>query len=127
MKRTLKQVEKEIEETQVAFDIKWHEDNTDRPWNEFLEYARSEIKKLDELSREKRMMMPYKMEEIPDYGDVMSLKDFVECIKDGGFTDDDGYGNYAKDEMMTNINVYPSDVKHNAIRKDFDAVVWFNK
>jgi hypothetical protein len=127
MKRTFEQIEKELEEAEEAYDKKFNEDNTNRSWDQFLRYAGPEIKKLGELSREKRMMMPYKMEEIPDYGDVMTLKDFIACVNDGGFIDYDGYGNYARDNMMSNITILPSDVKHNAIRKDFDTVVWFNR
>lgn len=127
MKRTFEQIEKELEEANDAYDKKFNEDNDGRSWDEFLEYAKTEIKKLGELSREKRMIMPYKMEEIPDYGDVMTLIDFIGCVDDGGFIDYDGYGYYAKDNMMSNVTIIPSDVKHKSIRKDFDTVVWFNR
>jgi hypothetical protein len=129
-KRTLEQIEKELEEAQIAYDMKFYEDNEDnaqRPWEEFLKYAEPELKKIGKLSREKRMMMPYKLEEIPEYGDVMSLKDFIGCVNEGGFIDYDGYGHYAKDNMMSDIIIRPSDVKHKSIRKDFDTIVWFNR
>ena len=84
-------------------------------------------KKLSILSREKRSLMTPEFEEIPDYGEVMSIKDFVSCCKSGGFVDYDGSGYYARDGKMSNIAIRPSDVKYNAIRTDFDSVVWFNK
>ena len=129
MKRTFEEIERELDLANEAYDKKFNEENDGRSWAEFLKYAEFEIKKLGELSREKRMMMPYKMEEIPNpnHCDVMSLKDFIACVKAGVFIDYDGYGNYAKDNMMSNITILPSDVKHKSIRKDFDTVVWFNR
>jgi hypothetical protein len=126
-KRTLKQIEQEIEKFSELYDKKWYEDDPSRPWNEFLKYAEPEIKKLGELSREKRMMMPYKLSALSDFGDVMSLKQFIDCVNAGGFIDYDGYGYYVKDNQETNIIIYPSDIKYKAIRKEFDTIVWFNR
>jgi len=85
-------------------------------------------KLLGELSRKKRMQMePILDREIPDYGDRMTLEHFIECVDCGGFIDYDGSGTYIKDEMMTSISIYPSDVKHKAIRKEFKEIIWFNR
>lgn len=84
-------------------------------------------KRVDELSRKIRMIKPYTLEPLPKYGNVMSLEEFIECCKSGGFIDYDGYGSYVKDGQRTNITVYPSDVKHGAIRTEFDKIVWFNR
>jgi hypothetical protein len=94
---------------------------------DFLKWAEPEIKALAELSREKRMMMPYELSDIPDYVDVMPLKDFIDCVEGGGFIDYDGSGNYVLNGKETNIAVYPSDVKHGAIRWEFDSVAWYNR
>ena len=126
-KRTLEQIERELEEDQEAYDKKWYADNTDRPWDEFLKWADPEIKLMSKLSREKRMMMPYTLSEIPDFADVMSLEDFVECVKAGGFIDYDGSGNYCIDGKETNITIHPSDVKAEAIRWEFDTITWYNR
>jgi hypothetical protein len=80
-----------------------------------------------ELGRERRMIMPYKLKEMPTYGNVMSLDDFISCVERGNFIDYDGYGHYCKDGMKTNITIHPSDIKHKAIRKEFDTIVWFNR
>ncbi len=61
------------------------------------------------------MIMPYKLSELSDYGDVMPLKDFIRNVESGGFIDYDGYGYYVKDNKETNIMIRPSDVKHNSI------------
>lgn len=124
--KTIEQINKELDLAREAYDAKWNE-RTERTWEEFEKYSELEAKQVAELSRQKRMMMPYEMEEIPDYGDVMSLEDFIVCCKEGNFIDYDGYGQYAKDNMMSNVTIFPSDVVHNMIRKDFDTVVWFNR
>ena len=122
----LQEIQNRINVLNEVYERKWH-DKTERTWEEFQEYVKEELDELSELSREKRMIMPYEMEEIPDYGDVMSLKDFIECVKNGSFIDYDGFGHYAKDNMMSNVAIIPSDVEHKAIRKDFDTLVWFNR
>jgi hypothetical protein len=127
-KRTLEQIEKELEEVQELYDKKWHSDNTNRPWEEFLKWAEPEIKKIGELSREKRMNLPVILgDKVQPDDHVMSIKDFIGCVKCGGFIDYDGFGRYVKDNQETNIEIYPSDVKHKAIRKDFDTIVWYNR
>ena len=77
--------------------------------------------------------MPYELEKIPDYGDVMLLSDFIEDVKCGNFIDYDGNGQYIKsgekgeEDMMTNIDIYPSDIEDGVIRKEFDKIAWFNR
>lgn len=66
-------------------------------------------------------------DEMPTYGDVMLLSDFIDNVKGGGFIDYDGFGNYCRDNKMSNIEIYPSDVKRESIRTDFDTIIWFNR
>ena len=58
---------------------------------------------------------------------AISLKDFIECVKCGGFINYDGYGKYVKNGMETDIEIYPSDVKNKNVRKEFDKIIWFNR
>lgn len=125
--RTIEQIEADIEKAQEAYDKKFHEPNDERSWDDFLKYSKKEIEDLDRLSREKRMMMPYELEEIPDYADVMTIKLFIECVKDGLFIDYDGFGHYVMGDKETNITIYPSDIEHGAIRTEFDKVAWYNR
>jgi len=127
MARTLEQIEADIERVEEAYDVKFHADNTNRSWEEFMKWAEPEIRALGELSRERRMMMPYKLTEIPDFADVMPLDEFIKCVDSGGFIDYDGSGNYCIDGMETDIKIHPSDVKHGAIRWEFDSVAWYNR
>jgi len=66
-------------------------------------------------------------EEIPDYGDHMTLEAFIECCETGGFIDYDGTGYYATADRMTRIRVSPSDVTEGKINQTYTHVVWFNK
>ena len=125
--RKIEEIQKEIEELNALFDKKKEIWDNSKSWKEYCDFFEIEFKRFEELDREKRMIMPYTLEEIPDYGDVMSLKDFIAEVNAGNFIDYDGFGQYAKNNTMSDICIIPSDVKHNAIRKDFDTVVWFNK
>lgn len=123
----IKQIDEEIAKiyhTISEKDKKW---DFSRPYNEYGNYLKPEWDKINKLDREKRVTMPYELEDIPTYGDRMTLKDFIECVKDGGFIDYDGSGNYVIDNKMTDITIYPSDVKHKAIRTEFTEIIWFNK
>lgn len=128
----IEEIDKEIEILEKILEDKesnW--DFTKEPidiwYKQYLEYTKSESKKINELYREKRMIQPYTLSELCNYGDVMTLHDFIECVKEGGFIDYDGYGLYIKDNQQTNIEIYPSDIKYNSIRKEFDKIIWFNR
>jgi hypothetical protein len=69
-------------------------------------------------------------EPIPDYGDLMTIQEWIDSVDCGCFIDDDGTGNLAYKDKMSNIEVYPSMVKDgefNKIKNDFTHIVWFNK
>ena len=133
--KRLKEIEERIEIIEEIIDVKdkqyWDSKTIDnvfsKDWDAYQKYVSAEQKELSDLGREQRMLMPYTLEDIPTYGDVMTLKKFISCVKSGGFIDYDGFGNYVKDNKVTNIQIYPSDVKHNSIRKEFDTIVWYNR
>ncbi len=129
MARTLEIIEAEIKINEKKYDTIFCSNNNDKykTLESFLNALSPFKEKLMTLSREKRMIMPYVLSDLPEDADVMTLKDFIECVKDGTFIDDDGSGNYIKDGQMTNIDIYPSDVEYKAIRKEFDEIIWFNK
>jgi len=126
--KRLQELEIEIELARTAISMKEQDDPCDS-WEEFCEYMKPEWDVLAELDRELRMLMTpeFRDRKIEADDDVMSLKDFIGCVKCGGFIDYDGSGNYVRDGKISNISIYPSDVKHKAIRKDFDTIIWFNK
>jgi hypothetical protein len=83
--------------------------------------------KIATLSREQRMIMPYELQEPYHFGDVMTLKKFIACVKVGGFLNSDGDGFYMKEGKQTNIPIHPSDIAHKSIREGFTHIIWFNK
>lgn len=123
----VEEIDLEITELYKIIKLKEKVWDNSKSWEEYSEYLKPENRKIAELNRERRMIMPYELEEMPTYGDVMSLEHFIDCVNSGGFIDYDGYGHYCKDGMETNISIHPSDVKHKAIRKEFDTIVWFNR
>lgn len=68
-------------------------------------------------------------ENIPDYGDQMTMKHFKENCDAGGFIDYDGSGSYASKTKMSNIGIVPSDFKRGTIHKnkEFTHIIWFNR
>lgn len=71
-------------------------------------------------------MKPKYSEKLPDYGDLMTVKDFREACEGGAFIDYDGSGHPVKGKRMArNVDVQPSKVKE--IPADATHVMWFNK
>ena len=68
--------------------------------------------------------------EIPSYGDLMTVEEFKENCECGGFTDYDGFGHPArietlKDGKASKQRIYPSE--RNLIPNDATHIVWFNR
>lgn len=131
--KKLREIEKELELARDAISEKEKSDppyDTENPaesWNNHCKHLQPEWDALNKLNREKRMLMTPEFQDLPHHGDVMSLKDFIENVNAGGFIDYDGSGNYVSDNMMSNITIYPSDVRYDSIRDDFDKIIWFNR
>lgn len=122
-KRLLKKLEDARNLNQKVFDKCPHGLSYDR----FMAYMEESNKKVSKASRKYRMIKKPTYSELPDFGDVMSLEDFIDNVKSGGFIDYDGSGNYVKDGMESDITIYPSDYDFGAIRTDFDTIIWYNK
>ena len=122
-----KQLLKELEDAREASSRAFNECPPDLDYNGFMGFMEETNKKVSKASRAYRMVQTPNFSELPTYGDVMSLDDFIDNVKSGGFIDYDGFGHYVKDELESDIIIYPSDVKHYAIRKDFDTIVWYNR
>jgi hypothetical protein len=89
--------------------------------------------------------MELELKDIPDYGDHMTLKEFIKAVKEGCLTDYDGHGYYATAMHMSNILVLPSHITgktseldwetgkikivkvEKKINKNFSHIIWFNK
>lgn len=65
-------------------------------------------------------------EQIPKYGDLMTVKEFKANVKSGGFIDYDGSGQPVKNNLRdTTIDIYPSELYN--IPKDATHILWFNR
>lgn len=68
------------------------------------------------------------VEDFPYYGDVMTMEDFLDYCKCGGFIDYDGFGHPAlKDKMNGDIWLTPSKALKGDYDKRYTHVVWFNR
>lgn len=125
----IERLEKEIDELSDYIHTKMYSVNMIdiKTIDEYDNICRDEKRKLNELNRKLRMIEPYNLSDIPNYGDIMSLEHFIDCVKSGGFIDYDGFGRYIDNDRMTSIEIYPSDIKHDSIRKGFDNIIWFNR
>ena len=67
------------------------------------------------------------IEDIPDYGDVMSMEDFIKNCECSGFIDYDGFAHpIVNDKMIGGITIRPSRIKEWP-SLEFKKVIWFNR
>lgn len=81
----------------------------------------------NKLDMDFRVLTKPEMEPIPKYGRHMKLNMFISNVMSGGFIDYDGSGRYATETEISDIQIYPSDIRNGIYRKDFKYIVWFNK
>jgi hypothetical protein len=65
-------------------------------------------------------------EDIPSYGDLMTVKEYLSNVKCGGFIDYDGFGQPAKDGKMADVAISPSSGSFD-IPEDATHIVWYNR
>lgn len=97
---------------------------------DFANYRSVRVKHFAKYSiynRKLKLIQPYALSPIPDYGDLLELEKFNGLCRSGGFLDSDGFGRYATSTQESSIDASPSDFVQGVYRKDFTHVVWYNK
>ena len=68
------------------------------------------------------------VEELDKYGDLMTIKRFIEGCECGEFTDYDGHGHLVLNNKMNgNIFILPSQILFGEYDKRFTHIIWYNK
>ena len=65
--------------------------------------------------------------EIPEYGDLMPLQEWINCCESGGFVDYDGHGNLATADKCSRIEISPSQRRVIKYPSWATHIVWYNK
>ena len=74
-----------------------------------------------------------KFSEFDNIGDLMSIDVWIECVKEGGFIDYDGYGYLCTEEKQSNIEIIPSQIDRKSENpKDWipewaTHIMWYNR
>lgn len=66
-------------------------------------------------------------EEIPDYGDIFTMDNFIAYCQAGFFINYDGFGCYATENLMFSDVILPSYVTKRNNVKNYSHVIWFNR
>jgi hypothetical protein len=68
------------------------------------------------------------MRPIPEYGDLMTVGDFLASCQCGLFIDYDGQRCLATETEMSSVTVYPSNIEDMLVEHpQYTHVVWFNR
>ena len=65
--------------------------------------------------------------EIPEYGDLMTKKDWLEAVKDGWFIDYDGHGELSNGVMCSSQFIRPSKAYVIKDIPEVTHIVWYNR
>jgi hypothetical protein len=116
------------EKAKIVHSDQWQIAMSKGSWEECESHLEPYARELAIAGREYRLIKePIMTKIVKEFGDRMSVADFVACCKSGGFIDYDGSGTYVRGKEESNISIYPSDVKAGMVRKDFDEIIWYNK
>jgi hypothetical protein len=71
---------------------------------------------------------------VPDFGDLITVEDWLECVEQGGFIDYDGNGDLLEkvgdDFYLIKADILPSMVTRGTLKDQLGEathVMWFNK
>lgn len=123
LKKKADLVFKELDEVIKTFDF------LNKSFKDYENLVKPFDNKLNRLSYLAQIQSDVEWKEIPDYGRLLTIEEWIECVDGGGFIDYDGSGNYSDGKRMSNMSVSPSDVDNDQIMKneEFTHIVWFNK
>ena len=125
---TLEEIETKIEENNKILKGIWDTDDGNswenykkkcQPYwedNEFLYTAKS-MKEIPEMKPLSKL----------DKKCLMTIGEFEGYCKYGAITNDDGFGYYATDKEVSNVDAMPSAFVRGNIRPDFTHICWYNK
>jgi len=87
------------------------------------------IRSLGRNERNQHLWIATKMKPINSetIGYHMNMKNWLQCVADGGFIDHGGHGYYATETEESEIIVVLSDVKKGKIDKRWTHIVWCNR
>lgn len=63
----------------------------------------------------------------PEHGDHIPIEDFIDMARWGGFIDYDGHGYLATETLVSNVLVFPSEMKIIQPPKWATHIVWYNR
>lgn len=123
----IEQVEKDYETAMTVYQAEYEEAMNKPDVNQFMEALEKAQEKLRVVSFKWDCLRELEESELPEYGDHMTIAEFTENVKDGGFTDWDGHADGATATHKLDITLSCDDVLKGRIRKEITHVVWYNK
>jgi len=122
--KELEELDSQLDEKSAVIERDW---NFQRPFEEY-EKAYAHINRAAGIiSREVKLRKKPNMTPLDKDGNLMTLEEFKECCRGGGFIDYDGFGYYSTETEESDITIKPSDITSGNYRKDFTHINWYNR
>lgn len=94
-------------------------------WSMLVDQLNSYRPQIDEIIAQQ--LAGNHVEPIPNYGDVMTIEEFVSACRNHSFIDYDGHGKYATKYWVSNKTVSPSQLANGEPPPGYTHVVWYNR
>ena len=93
------------------------------------DYDERTIEILEAILEEKKGKLEKKIMFSPlsEYGDHMTLKEWLDNVESCGFIDYDGHGNLATSSEVSNISICPSEAEGYDFPKWATHIEWYNR
>lgn len=95
--------------------------------SEFINLSSPFADEIQRIESELRLIQHPVYLDLPAYGELITLDEFIRNVESGKFINYDGSGKYSNGTQITNIIIHPSDIKNNIYRRDFTHVLWLEK
>lgn len=125
---TLEEIETKIEENDNKLKEIWDADNGNS-WEWYKKKCQPYWDDNEALYAAKSMKETPEMKPFSDLDRkcLMTIKEFKSHCDFGGIMDSDGFGYYATNNEVSNIEASPRAFVKGIIRPDFTHVCWYNK
>lgn len=123
---TLKEIENKIDELYDQLD---NITANTKSYKEFLEQSKDIRDQLWKLGMEENLLANPVMKDLEDFDKecLMTLESFIAYCESGAFIDSDGFGCYATETQVSDIELVPSHITSGNYRKDFSHICWYNR
>ncbi len=96
-------------------------------YEDYVFLSKPLILEIEQINSKLRLIVEPQFRPIEIKSKIYSIDEFITLCESEFIIDYDGYGYYVKDNLISNIEVLPSDIINGNIRQDLKSVIWYKR